>query len=167
MNNDYVWANFENDLRLCIRQAWPEVFGPEHPIYRVTQAERRPWRSLIQTEQMLVPWVVWMADQTQQSQDYGACNVIFNPKITVYYVTSTSEGTSDIAGFVQSKLHTFDEVLRKQDYFGFQYLEESIFDISAENAANAQFLKNNIADLFGGSLSFRIQFGYVWGEENS
>lgn len=165
-------SDFESGLKAYITQAWPEVFGPSHPILRVTQAERRAWRSLFEKRELESPWVVVQTPPLIQAVAYGACNEVYDPLVTVHYVTDTdkalSAGYTDVAAYVHAKLDTLSLALKAVsppgylpgEYTGFQLWWGFRRDVSETNPVNQAFLSSNLP-IFGGSLSFQVLFGEI------
>ena len=156
------WPAFDAELRHVINAAWPELFGSQHPIYRVTQIERKAWRTMVDFQKMKAPWCVIGVPPTASEPGWGACNVVYRPMVIVYYIASMgAEGSTDVASYVQNRLAVLESVLQQQDYTGFQYWPgETLYDVSENNRANAVFSGANMG-LFAGSLSFRAMFGYI------
>lgn len=152
------WPAFWRDLCGVIRQAWPEVGTNTNPIFRITQVQMIPWRTNLQAGKLLPPWVPVSITNTQQIEDQGASNIMYRPRVTVFYVTQLSG--LDIASVVESKLSDLEAVFVQHDYTGFQCFYGFAMDVSEDNPVNATFSGSNIP-MFGGSLSVNLQFGYV------
>jgi hypothetical protein len=156
-----VWAGFWESISTVCLAAWPEIHGPEHPILRVTQAERRPWRLLIEQKRLASPWVVVETMQIpQEPGQWGAANTVYRPRVAVHYVTQTEKFPGDVAGGVTEKLRRLENELIRQHYTGFQCLYDFAYDLSEENRANTTFLSLNVP-LFAGALHFNCILGYV------
>lgn len=160
-------SDFEAGVRSVIREAWPEVFGNPHPILRVTQAQRRAWRSLVEKQELQFPYAIVQTPPLMQVGGFGACNETYAPLVTVFYVTHTDEaikaGSTDVAGFVHGKLDALADVLKYGDTPGFQLSPtgwDFVRDVSETNPVNAALTPSN-QSLFGGSLSFRALFGTI------
>lgn len=154
-----IWNALAEELAQIVYAAWPEVNGDTHPIYRATQSQRNPWRADFEARDIESPWIVWSADQTSKVSGWGACNVVYQPIITVWYITENA-GQDDIAQYVQDKLSDLENILVTTYPSAFQVMQDLMeHDISAENDANRVFLPNNQA-FFGGCLRFRVCIGY-------
>lgn len=157
-------TDFRAALKALLVAAWPELFGDEHPILWVSQANRRAWRSLVENGQMAVPWVVVDIPPLQEVGGFGACNEVYSPTITVFYITDMAAARqaafTDVSEFVQTKLDALAAALKAHDGTGFQFWWNLRHDVSDLNPANAVFLSSNIP-MYAGSLSFQVIFGSV------
>jgi hypothetical protein len=155
-----IWTPLWEGVREAINAAWPEVYGPTHPILRVTQAERRHWRLLLEQKRMEAPWVVIQIPGMRQADGWGAINTTYEVPVTVHYITSGA-GQADIAGYLLAKLLGLERVLTRQsDYSGFQFLFGLGTDVSENNPANATFVALD-QPFAAGSLSFGALIGYI------
>lgn len=161
MSASAAWFEFDAELKRQISRAWPEIYGTTHPIFRVSQMERQAWRHLMDFYKLEAPWVVWRTPPVSTEPGWGACNVVYRPLVTVFYIAALGvDGTRDIASYLQEKLTTLEDTLMLQDYDGFQYWPgETIIDVSENNPVNMIFLGSNVP-LQAGSLTFRCLFGY-------
>ncbi len=157
------WSLFDEEMKKQIRRAWPEMHGADHPIFRIVQMERIAWRHKFDFKKLAAPWCVWGTGATSSVGGYGACNVVFKPRVTVYYVAqSVVPGQTDVAGYVQERLFALEQILRQNDFTGFQFWDEEgiTYDVSDENPANSTFVHANLP-MFAGSFSFNALFGYI------
>lgn len=155
------WPVFWTALCGVIQAAWPEVDGPTHPIARVTQMERRPWRELTQDGRLASPRIIVQIPPTQQAEGWGGANVVYRPRVMVYYVTANN-AAPDIAAVVEAKLADLETALVNYTGEAFQLMYNFGYDVSEENAANNVFTDKNMP-FFGGMLAFDVMFGYVPG----
>lgn len=143
---------FYDGLRTAITVAWPEMAGKAHPIYRESQVRRVAWRKLIEEQRLGSPWVVISTSDVPQATNWGLYNVVFSPRVEIFYITEAVEGEKDMAAYIEKQLFALLDVL----YFwgaGFTFASEISVDTGSRNPAQAVFLNENMP-LFAGSVAF-------------
>lgn len=147
---------FYDGLRSAITAAWPTVAGSKHPIYRESQVRRVAWRKLVESNRLASPWVVISVSNATQSMGWGLPNLVYTPRVEVFYVTEAVPGEKDMAKFIEGELAALVDMLHPWTQ-GFQLGGRVDVDTSAQNPANAAFLEENLP-LFAGSASFDVRF---------
>lgn len=154
-------ADLHNGILDTILAAWPEVDGPTHPIFRVTQVERYPWMDKWKSGALASPWIVYQVEGSREAPGMGALNRAYRSRVTVYYICradATDDG--DIAGYVEAKLEALAaEFWAQNAHPAFAHIAGGdFFDTSAENPVNRVFITGQMP-YFGGSFSAELLFG--------
>jgi len=147
---------FYAGLRSAVSATWPDVLGPAHPIFRQSQLKRQNWRNLVAAGRLSSPWVVILVSDAPQTTNWGLANVIYNPRVEIFYLTEAVDGERDMAAFIEGQLAALIDTLRPWSE-GFQFAERVSVDTSAINPANAAILEENLP-LFAGSVIFDVRF---------
>ncbi len=147
---------FYDGLRAAITSAWPAVAGSAHPIYRESQVRRVAWRRLVEQQRLASPWVVISVSDAPQSSDWGLGNVVYTPRVEIFYITEAVPGEKDMAKFIEGELAALVDTLHPWTQ-GFQFADGTSIDTSPQNPAQAAFLDENLP-LFAGSVSFDTRF---------
>lgn len=159
--------DFHTAMRRAIREAWPEVRGAKHPIYRAAQSNRRAWRSLLEPQNperepgIETPWVVYQYTPFERDTGLPSPNVAFRTRVTVHYFCRTSDaGDVEVAHFVEGKLVDLLGIVRAQTGWpGLAHLDgEESLDATEEHPINREWAGAN-HPMFAGSLSFNCLTG--------
>lgn len=142
--------------------AWPELDGPTHPVMRVTQVNRTPWRERVADGQLAPPWAIYQVEPAT-TVNWAASVRAFQTRVSIYYVAEyEQEGVDDIALYIEGKLEAIAERFWAQAggpvFWHSLELGGDIFDSTAENPFNRVYTEGNIG-FFGGLYAASIVFG--------
>lgn len=164
----YWTEEFHRAVRKCVREAWPEVRGAKHPIYRATQAQRRAWRSLLEPPSdpprdpgIETPWVSYQYTPFERDPEIPSPNVAFRTRVTVHYFCRTADaGELEVAHFVEQKLGELMTIVRAQTGWpGLAHIDGGeALDATEEHPVNREWAGAN-HPMFAGSLSFDCRTG--------
>jgi hypothetical protein len=150
------FPDFYTGLRAAITAVWPDIAGASHPIYRASQVRRIDWRKLIEREKLASPWVIVSVSDSPEASSWGMGNVIYSPRVEVFFVTEGVTSERDMASYIEERLIALRDILTLWQQ-GFQFAGGVSIDTSAANPVGSVFLAEKMP-LWAGSIAFDVRF---------
>lgn len=140
-------------LSAAIAAAWPDVVAGS--LFLDTQAQKRDWPNLLNSQELAPPWGVVKVDP-QPTGEWGTGAPRFDVGGTVYYITADNavNGTSaQIVPFLLGKLIALQERLLYADDLPGTVLTGMTMNANSDNPVDTSFLSAD-QRFTAGSLEF-------------